>query len=111
MKWDILYQTESVQQVIYNWPEGIRAVYVRITDRMKINGPNLGMPFTRAMGDGLFEVRAKGVEGIGRAFFCTAINHKVVILHAFIKQTDKTPLRDLKIAREKLKEVRNENPR
>jgi hypothetical protein len=34
-------------------------------------GPNLGMPYTRPMGDGLFEIRAKGKEGIGRSLLCT----------------------------------------
>ncbi len=47
----------------------IAASYARITDRIIENGPNLGMPYTEAMGEGLFEIRAKGVEGIGRAFF------------------------------------------
>ncbi len=36
---------------------------------MEKEGPDLGMPLTRAMGGGLFEIRAKSVEGIGRAFF------------------------------------------
>jgi len=40
----------------------------RITERIVVFGPNLGMPFTRSMGDGLFKIRAKGREGIGRAF-------------------------------------------
>jgi phage-related protein len=48
-------------------------MYARITERMKAFGPNLGMPYTRPMGEGLFEIRAKGKEGIGRAFFCTII--------------------------------------
>ena len=39
--------------------------------RMEVYGPDLGMPHTRAMGDGLFELRLKAAEGIARVFFCT----------------------------------------
>jgi hypothetical protein len=50
---------------IDGWPVGIRAFYARVTERMKINGPNLVETFTRSMGDGLFEIRAIGKEGTG----------------------------------------------
>jgi phage-related protein len=58
------------------------------------------------MGDGLFEVRARGTEGIGRAFFCCFSGRRVVILHGFIKKTQKTPLKEVQIARKRLKEVK-----
>ena len=47
----------------------INASFTGITEQMVESGPNLGLPYTKAFGDGLFEIRAKGVEGIGRAFF------------------------------------------
>jgi phage-related protein len=110
MPWEIQYYSESVRREIEEWPVGIRAMYARITERMEVFGPHLGMPFTRPMGDGLFELRAKGKEGIGRAFFCTAVGHIILILHAFIKKSQKTPRRDLELARRRLREVRHENP-
>jgi phage-related protein len=67
---------ENVQATIDAWPVGIRAFYARITERMCTFGPNLGMPFTDSLGQGLFEIRAWGKEGIGRAFFCTLMNAK-----------------------------------
>lgn len=70
------------------------------------HGPDLGLPYTRAMGGGLFEVRAKGREGIGRAFFCTATGQRIVILHAYIKKTEQTPARELETARTRLREVK-----
>ena len=73
MPWEIQYYSETVRQDIAAWPVGIRAMYARITERMQVFGPHLGMPFTRPLGEGLFEVRAKGKEGIGRA----------VVLHHF----------------------------
>ncbi|WP_269764205.1 type II toxin-antitoxin system RelE/ParE family toxin [Desulfobacula toluolica] len=88
----------------------MRAFYARTTEKMKIYGPNLGMPFTRPMGQGLFEIRAKGKEGIGRAFFCTIVGYEIVILHEFIKKSNKTPRKEIDIARQRLKEVKNDHP-
>lgn len=95
MDWEILYYDEDVQETINDWPVGIRAFYARVTERMIIFGPNLGMPFTQSMGKGLFEIRARGKEGIGRAFFCTIVDQRIIILHAFIKKSQKTPKREL----------------
>ena len=106
MQWEIIYYNEDVQEIVNGWPVGIRAVYARITERMKIYGPNLGMPFTRSLGKGLFEIRTKGKEGIGRAFFCTIVDRKIVILHGFVKKTQKTPRKELKIARKRLAEIK-----
>lgn len=58
------------------------------------------------MGNGLFELRCKGAEGIGRAFYCTMVGREIVILHSFIKKTQETPERELKTARKRLKEVK-----
>jgi phage-related protein len=102
----IEFFNESVRDEILGWPAGIRASFTRIAERMAEHGPNLGMPYTRAMGDGLFEIRAKGQEGIGRALFCTQIGCRVVVLHGFIKKTEQTPTKAMEIARRRMKEVR-----
>ena len=61
------------------------------------------------MGKGLFELRCKGSEGIGRAFYCTLVGKEIVILHSFIKKTQETPLADLAVARKRPKEVKMAN--
>ena len=86
-------------------PVGFRAYYARITERLIRIGPHLGMPFTRAMSDGLFELRIKGKEGISRVFYCTIKGKRIVMLHGFIKKNQKTPLKELKIERQRIKEV------
>lgn len=103
----IRYYSDKVFEEIRLWPPGIAASYARITEVMIEQGPNLGLPYTQAMGDGLFEIRARGKEGIGRAFFCTLVGQKVVVLHSFIKKTQKTPVKELRIARTRLKEVKD----
>jgi phage-related protein len=109
MGWEIIYYSEAVRLWVDSLPVGIRAYYARITETMRKHGPNLGMPYTRAMGDELFEIRAKGKEGIARIFYCTVFTGKISILHGFVKKTDKTPRRELATAKRRLREVKNEN--
>ncbi len=56
---------------------------------------------------GLFELRLNGVEGIARVFFCTLVGKRIVMLHSFIKKSDKTPPREREIAEARLKEVKD----
>jgi phage-related protein len=58
----------------------------------------------------LFELRLKGAEGIARVFFCTLIGRRIVMLHSFVKKARKTPLREIEIARKRMKEVKHANP-
>jgi phage-related protein len=106
MAWQLNYYSPKVAALIEAWPAGVRASFLRIAQTMAVHGPDLGLPHTRAMGGGLFEVRAKGREGIGRAFYCTVIGQRILILHAFIKKSEQTPARELEIARARLKEVK-----
>lgn len=105
MNYTIEFYSESVGSAILEWPAGIHANFTRIAEMMVEYGPNLGMPYTRAFGDGLFEIRARGTEGIGRAFFCTLVGRRIVILHGFIKKSQETPAQELKTARKRLKEM------
>ena len=104
--WQFSYYNAEVQAAIEAWPTGIRASYLRIIETMREHGPDLGLPHTRAMGSGLFEIRAKGREGIGRAFYCIVIGQRIVILHAFTKKTEQTPRRELETARARMKEAK-----
>ena len=106
MEWEIVYSREDVQAAILGFPPGIQARYLHLTERIIVFGPDLGMPHTRAMGKGLFELRMKSTEGIGRVFFCTLSRRRIMMLHAFIKKSAKTPARELKIARARLKEAK-----
>jgi phage-related protein len=104
--WQFSYYNAKVAALVEAWPVGIRAGYLRIIETMREHGPDLGMPHTRAMSGGLFEIRAKGREGIGRAFYCTVVGQRIVILHAFVKKTAQTPPRELEIARARMRETK-----
>jgi phage-related protein len=105
MSYQIEFYNSRVQASIEEWPTGISASFVRITEQMMIYGANLGMPYTKAIGSGLFEIRARGQEGIGRAFYCMQKGQRIIILHGFIKKSQATSQADLKIARRKHKEI------
>lgn len=105
MEWSIEYYSERLQKEILALPAGILARYLRLADMMTIHGPSLGMPHSRTMGDGLFELRIKSKEGIGRVFYCTMVGRRIVMLHQFIKKTQKTPSTQLQTARQRMKEV------
>ncbi len=107
MRWIIIYYNESVQEEILALPAGFLGRYLRYSDRMEIYGPDLGMPHTRSIGDGLFELRIKAAEGVARVFYCTMVGKKIVVLHQFIKKTDKIPIKELEIARRRMKEIKN----
>ena len=105
MRYTIEYFHSRVLAEIEAWPSDILADYARIIELLMVYGPNLRLPYSRAFGDGLFELRPRGKSGIGRAFYCYLAGARVVVLHAFIKKSQQTPDRDLKLARKRLKEV------
>jgi phage-related protein len=105
--WQIVYFNDRVQKDVLSMPSGILADYLRLTEAMALYGADLRMPHSRALGAGLFELRPKGPEGIGRVFYCTQVGRVIVILHSFIKKTQETPDADMRMARKRLKEVIN----
>ena len=107
MNHTIEYFHARVKKDIESWPEGILADYARLVELLMEFGPNLRMPHSRAMGDGLFELRPRGREGIGRVLYCFVVGQRIVILHAFVKKTQETPEKESRLARKRMKEVRN----
>ncbi len=111
MCYAIDYYSDEAADAILDLPDGLAARYVVLTRRITAVGPDLGLPHTKSLGDGLFELRLKGPEGIARVFFCTLMGRRVMMLHSFVKKTQKTPQRDLDVARERMKELKHANSR
>ena len=105
MVFEIEYFHKRVLAEIESWPVDVLADYARLAELLMEHGPNLRLPHSRAFGDGLFELRPRGKSGIGRAFYCFLDGRRVVVLHAFIKKTQQTPDKELKLARKRLKEL------
>lgn len=107
VSWRVTFYDSRVESEILGLPAGFLARFIRYAERMEIFGPELGMPHTRAMGGGLFELRIKAREGIARVFYCTIVSRRIVMLHHFIKKSQKTPRRDFDIARRRLEELKH----
>ena len=109
MDYRIEYYSADVQDQILSLPDTLAARYIVLTRRMVALGANLGEPHTKAMGEGLFELRLKGAEGIARVFFCTLVGRRIMMLHSFVKKSQKTPPKEIELARKRMKEVKHAN--
>ena len=105
MAYSLHYFHAKVQTAIEAWPGDVLADYARLVELLIEYGPDLRLPHSRTMGGGLFELRPRGRSGTGRALYCFLTGQRVIVLHAFMKKTQKTPDQDLKKARERMKEV------
>jgi phage-related protein len=111
MNYIIAYYNEAVEADILTLPKTLQARYFSLTDRMEIYGANLGEPHTKAFGDGLFELRLKGAEGIARVFYCTQAGRRIIMLHSFVKKSQKTSPKERRIAETRMNEVKNVDTR
>lgn len=86
----------------------IKAKIVRIVDMLVTYGPlHVREPYVKHI-EGhkkLFEIRAKGRDGIARVFYFTASGQRIILLHGFTKKTMKTPRQEIDIAVKRMQEV------
>jgi phage-related protein len=105
MRWTILFANDRVEAALQRLQPSFVARFIRYAERMEVYGPDLGMPHSRAMGGGLFELRLKGREGALRVLYGVLDGQRIVILHRFAKKSAKTPLKELAVARERLRKL------
>jgi len=105
MNWKIEFFNEMVEKQTLAFPKGILADFLRVVELIEEFGPAIGRPHTAPLGKGLFEIRAKGKEGIGRSIFCSVRDGKLIILHSFVKKTQKIPQKEMDKALKRMKEV------
>lgn len=107
MKWKVTFYNEKVEEQTLALPAGILANFLRIAELIEEFGPDLGRPHTAPLGKGLFEIRAKGKEGISRSIFCTLKGQEIVILLSVIKKTNSLPKRQMVTVLRRMKEVQD----
>lgn len=109
MKWEVIfYETPSGQPVVEKFidslPKSPHSKLIRELDLLEEYGVRLGMPHSRSIGGGLFELRVRGKIDV-RAFYVFAKGSRIYLLHGFLKKRQATPKRELAIALERKKEV------
>jgi phage-related protein len=107
--WTVKFYSTSrldkpVEDFIENQDKATYAKIVRLLGTLSEYGPDLGMPYSRYMKNGLYELRVRGKNEI-RIFYLFQIKKTIYLLHAFKKSSQKTPRRELKIAINRQKEL------
>ena len=97
----------KAREVIRRFPKDVRMRLGRGLFRLQM-GEQLGMPNSRPMRGvaiGVSELRVKGEDGNFRAFYYTASSRGVLVFHAFVKKTQRTPPLEIELGRQRLKEL------
>jgi len=102
--------TVTVDERLEKWlndiPADIKARIINIVDLLVENGPqNVREPYVKHVKGKLFEIRAKGKDGIARVFYFTITGQRIVLLHGFIKKTQKIPDKELETATARMRDV------
>ena len=105
MKWRITFYNRKLKLQVLAFPKGVLANFLHIAEQIEEFGPQTGMPYTRKIAPGLFEIRAKGKEGIARVLYCGLEGRELVVLNAFVKKTQKTPRKEIVLAQKRMKEI------
>ncbi len=103
----VSYQSAAGRTPVLDWLKGLpaedRAIIGHDLIRVQFRWP-VGMPLCRPMGDGLWEVRSSlPCNRIARLVFCQ-VEGRLVVLHGFMKKTQKTPDEDMDLARRRQRE-------
>ena len=105
--WRVEVLNDLVRAEIAALPEDIRARLTHIVDMMIAVGPErMREPHVKPLRDKLWEMRMSGRDGIARAIYMTARGRRIVILHAFVKKTQKTPPQAIRLALSRAKELK-----
>lgn len=109
MAWSVEILNKTVERELENLPSDMKARFVRISEMIEENGLiSAGMPYVRLLQNKLWEMRMKGKDGISRALYVTAHKERVVVVRVFVKKTQKTPSKEIKLALLRAEEVENE---
>ena len=106
MRWAFQTLNAVVDKEIKALPPDMQARLLRFADIIEQAGfAALPRDSVKHLEGKLWELRLAGKDGISRAIYVTAMGRRVVVVRVFIKKTQKTPPRELEIARQRAKEV------
>ena len=105
MGWTV-FLDERLESWLNDTPKDIKARIINIVDLLAEHGPqNVREPYVKHLQGKLYEIRAKGKDGIARVFYFTMTGQRIVLLHGFIKKAQKTSKRELAIAVVRMTEI------
>ena len=102
-QWRVVIPDGDVLTEFKGLPRDIQARFVRIFELMEKHGLSyLTMPYVRHVEGKIWEARAKGKDGIARGLYFTATGQTVCLLRFFMKKTQKTPKREIELAKKRM---------
>jgi phage-related protein len=113
MEWSVkFYKTEDEHSSVEEWlesiPKSAKAKIVRNMFLLEQLGLTIREPYVKPLGDKLYEVRAKDQNGIYRVIYFAYTGKQFVMLHGFTKKTQKTPPKEIEVAKKRMEKFINE---
>jgi phage-related protein len=106
MKWRVETLDARVDAELELLEPSLKARFLHICELLETFGPHeVGLPHVRFLVEKLWEIRMKGRSGIARAIYVTVANRRIVVVHAFVKKTQKTPRVAIETALDRAKEL------
>lgn len=106
MAWTVEYLTEEVEGELLALPKDMQAKFLQIARLIQAKGlERVHEPYVKHITGKLWEMRMTGRDGISRAFYVAASGRRVVVVRVFIKKTQKTPQREIRLALKRAEEV------
>lgn len=106
MDWTVETFDVAVDDEIRRLPPGLRSNLIRLMETIENVGlEKLREPQVKHLTGKLWELRIRGAEGIARGIYITVTGRKIIILHVFVKKTQKIPTKAFALAHERMKKV------
>ena len=87
--------TRPAEDCILSQDIKMRARIFMILEFLEEMGPQLREPYSKSLGDGIFEIRAKQGSDISRVLYFFMVGRRIILTNGFVKKTDKTPPREI----------------
>ena len=101
--------TEPVKDFIMNLLPKMQAKTIRILDILQEFGPDLRMPYSKMLRDGIYQIRIIQGNNCARVLYFFTCGNKIILTNGFIKKTQKTPGREIEIAQKYRKDYERRN--
>ena len=104
--WSVEYLDDRAKAEVDALPVDMRASFERIVGMIVAHGlERMRAPYVKHLEGKLWEMRLKGRDGIARSLYVAAKGKRVVVVHSFVKKTQKTPRCEIDIALKRAKDV------
>ena len=91
--------TFPAEEFILSQDVKMRVKLFRLLELLEIEGNNLREPYSKSLGDGIFEIRAKQGTDITRVLYFFVVGKKIILTNGFVKKTQKTPPQEIETAK------------